>query len=384
MGVASADYVGPINRLQEALQRRANWEMHWHRGPDPDDPRSRLVDIIGGRLLLSHFPHYTKLTVIYETTSKPQDGRRERGRRVAGAGSIARMYAIAHDLATYGIRGGPAFTDGPWVWERVDEDSWQRMLVPDGELRLSAPERPDGLVVASPPESHLQALQAALAAGVACLCEKPLVLPRQTDAAAAVVGRFRARGLLLDENCQWPFVLPALFELHPGLAGQRVDHVAMGLSPIGTGFSMIEDSLSHVLSLVQGLGVVGADTVVGDVRCSDPAPSAPRCVVSFSLASGPRTVAVTLHLESHPRQPRPAWFAVNNVRIDRRIGENYALSFVAADGRATNVTDPLHQLVYRLALQLQAEPSESTRAFASPLDDRLRLYAAILRAIEGR
>ncbi len=144
MGVASADYVGPINRLQEALQRRANWEMHWHRGPDPDGPRSRLVDIIGGRLLLSHFPHYTKLTVIYETTSKPQDGRRERGRRVAGAGSVARMYAIAHDLATYGIRGGPAFTDGPWVWERVEEDSWQRMLVPDGELRLSAPECPDG------------------------------------------------------------------------------------------------------------------------------------------------------------------------------------------------------------------------------------------------
>ncbi len=144
MGVASADYVGPINRLQEALQRRANWEMHWHRGPDPDDPRSRLVDIIGGRLLLSHFPHYTKLTVIYETTSEPQDGRRERGRRVAGAGSVARMYAIAHDLATYGIRGGPAFTDGPWVWERVEEDSWQRMLVPDGELRLSAPECPDG------------------------------------------------------------------------------------------------------------------------------------------------------------------------------------------------------------------------------------------------
>jgi hypothetical protein len=144
MGVASADYVGPINRLQEALQRRANWEMHWHRGPDPDDPRSRLVDIIGGRLLLSHFPHYTKLTVIYETTRSPRMAAVERGRRVAGAGSVARMYAIAHDLATYGIRGGPAFTDGPWVWERVEEDSWQRMLVPDGELRLSAPECPDG------------------------------------------------------------------------------------------------------------------------------------------------------------------------------------------------------------------------------------------------
>ena len=144
MGVASADNVGPINRLQEALRRRANWEMHWQKGPDPDDPRSRLVDIVGGRLLLSHFPHYAKLTVIYETTAAAQDGRRERGRRVAGAGSVARMYAIAHDLATYGIRGGPAFTDGPWVWERVEEDSWQHMLVPDGELRLSAPDCPDG------------------------------------------------------------------------------------------------------------------------------------------------------------------------------------------------------------------------------------------------
>lgn len=242
----------------------------------------------------------------------------------------------------------------------------------------------DLLVVASPVPAHLDGLDAALAANVPCLCEKPLVSFHDEAAGRARIAAFAAKNLLLAENCQWPFVLPALFELHPGLAGQRVDHVAMGLSPIGTGFSMIEDSLSHVLSLVQGLGVVRADTVVGDVRCSDPAPSAPRCVVSFSLASGSRTVAVTLHLESHPRQPRPAWFAVNNVRIDRRIGENYALSFVAADGRATNVTDPLHQLVYRLALQLQAEPSESTRAFASPLDDRLRLYAAILRAIEGR
>ena len=95
MGVASADNVGPINRLQEALRRRANWEMHWHKGPDPDDPRSRLVDIVGGRLLLSHFPHYAKLTVIYETTAAAQDGRRERGRRVAGAGSVARMYAVS-------------------------------------------------------------------------------------------------------------------------------------------------------------------------------------------------------------------------------------------------------------------------------------------------
>jgi len=241
----------------------------------------------------------------------------------------------------------------------------------------------DLLVVASPVHAHLDGLDAALAAGVPCLCEKPLVSFRDEAAGRERIAAFARKNLLLAENCQWPYVLPALFELHPELVGARVEHVAMGLSPIGTGFSMVEDSLSHVLSLVQGLGVVGADTLVRDVRWTDRAPTAPRCAVTFSLASGTPVVAVELHLESHPRQPRPAWFAVNNRRIDRRIGAAYALSFVAADGRATNVTDPLHQLVYRLALQLQVEPSESIRALASSLDDRLRLYAAILRAIEA-
>ena len=181
MGLASADYVGPINRLQEALRRRANWVMDWHKGP-----QDSLVDIVGGKLLLSHFPHYTKLTVIFETTSEAEDGPRttERGRRVAGAGPIARMYAIAHDLATYGIRGGPAFTDGPWVWERIEEDSWQHMLVPDGELRLSSPDRPDGICsLIHDGGSYIELLAVAPEADLeraACVCwEKRRIKPLQ-------------------------------------------------------------------------------------------------------------------------------------------------------------------------------------------------------------
>lgn len=133
--------MGPINQVQNALQLRADWVMDWRKAP-----QGSLVDIVGGKLLLSHFPDYTKLTIIYETTSEAEDGPRtiERGRRVAGVGPVARMYAIALDLATYGIRGGPTFMDGPWVWERGEEDGWQHMLVPDGELRLSAPDGPDG------------------------------------------------------------------------------------------------------------------------------------------------------------------------------------------------------------------------------------------------
>ena len=54
-----------------------------------------------------------------------------------------------------------------------------------------------------------------------------------------------------------------------------------------------------------------------------------------------------LQLRRCPEQPRPAWIAVNEQRIDRRIGSDYAQSFAAPDGRAMNVRDPLHQLVYR-------------------------------------
>lgn len=241
----------------------------------------------------------------------------------------------------------------------------------------------DVLVVASPVKAHLDGLDAALAASVPCLCEKPLVDRRDEAAGAARIAAFAARGIVLQENCQWPCVLPALFELHPQLTGVRPRHVAMGLGPAGKGLTMVEDSLSHVLSVVQALGCTGPDTVVSDVRTTDPGPQAERNVVSFSLAGTAGAVAVELHLEHCPQQPRPAWIAVDGLRIDRRIGAGYVQSFVTPDGRARNVGDPLHELVYRFALNLQAKPRERTAAFDPSLDVRLRLYAAILRTLDG-
>ena len=91
----------------------------------------------------------------------------------------------------------------------------------------------DALVIASPVPSHAQALDAALAAGVPCLCEKPLVSPREAAAGRARVQTFAARGLLLDENCQWPFVLPALFELFPRLRSEPVRTIAISRWVIG-------------------------------------------------------------------------------------------------------------------------------------------------------
>jgi hypothetical protein len=237
----------------------------------------------------------------------------------------------------------------------------------------------DALVVASPHAFHLEGLDAALAAGVPCLCEKPLVSWPDATAGLARIREFQDRDLLLDENCQWPFVLPALFALHPSLEGAPVRSIVMGLGPGAFGPAMVADSLSHVLSVAQELVALDATTAVANLRQSDAAPHAEANVVTFELRDASRSVAVELHLRRCPEQPRPAWIAVDGRRIDRRIGSDYAQSFAAPDGRAMNVRDPLHQLVYRFVAQLEAKDRERIAAIASSVALRLRLYADILR-----
>jgi hypothetical protein len=90
---------------------------------------------------------------------------------------------------------------------------------------------------------------------------------------------------------------------------------------------------------------------------------------------------VELHLDHTPAPPRPAWLAVNGVRMDRRIGAGYAQSFVAGDGREIPVHDPLHRLVYGFAVALRTPDRERTTTTADVVDLRLQLYAAVVAAL---
>lgn len=239
----------------------------------------------------------------------------------------------------------------------------------------------DALVVASPVPGHLAGLDAALAAGIPCLCEKPLVAAEDLAAGRERIAAFRRRGLLLQENCQWPEVLPALFALHPELRGQRIERVAMGLGPGWPGRTMVVDSLSHVLSIVQALAPLPPDASPRQVHQTDSGEQAGHNLVTFGLAATTGAIAVDLHLDHTPAPPRPAWIAVNGVRIDRRIGPSYAQSFVAADGRSIPVSDPLHRLVYGFAAALRTPDRERTTTTADVVDLRLRLFAAVLAAL---
>lgn len=241
----------------------------------------------------------------------------------------------------------------------------------------------DALVVACPVEGHAAALDAALAAGVPCLCEKPFVSWSEPEVGLARVDAFRQRGLLLAENCQWPFALAALDELHPELRGGAVRSLAMRLSPAWPGHVMVEDSLSHVLSLLQALVALPQDARAVDVRQTDAGDAARENVVRFSVVGGIDEVAVELHLQCCPQQPRPAWFAVDGARLDRQLGDNYAISFRSADGRVANVQDPLDALVYGFVANLKANHRERTDALADAIALRIRLYSGVLSELRG-
>ena len=235
----------------------------------------------------------------------------------------------------------------------------------------------DALVIAAPVPAHLGGMQAALAAEVPCLCEKPLVDPLDTAAAGKVVAAFRSRGLLLMENCQWPHVLPALWQLYPQLVGKPVRRLAMGLGPGWPGPAMVADSLSHVLSVAMALVPLAAEARPGEVRQSDRGATATENVVSFVLPGPHGRVEVSLELRHTPNQPRPAWIEVDGCRIDRRLGADYSHTFVRPDGASVLVRDPLHQLVYGFHALLQAPNRERIHAIASDTALRLELYAAV-------
>jgi hypothetical protein len=109
---------------------------------------------------------------------------------------------------------------------------------------------------------------------------------------------------------------------------------------------MVVDSLSHVLSVLQALVPLPWATRAEQVRQADPSPTATRNVVSFVVRGPAGATEVRLELTHSPAQPRPAWIDVDGSRIDRRIGPDYAQSFVTARRTREPVGDPLHQLVY--------------------------------------
>lgn len=253
---------------------------------------------------------------------------------------------------------------------------------------MLARERLDALAILSPPETHEAFLEAALAAGLHVLCEKPLVWggPRPAARAGALAEHFQARGLLLWENCQWPYTLPAFRALHPGALEGGVRAFSMRLSPDSAGAQMLVDSLPHPLSLLQTLAP-GADARVEAPRFAGASPESSvrttRLGIRFRYRAGGALVQAQVALEQSRSLPREAGYGVNGCWAQRRVrASDYAIRLL--DGaREVDVPDPLGALVGGFVAELRAVAAGGRPEPADAIVQRMALLEELVRAYEG-
>ena len=309
--------------------------------------------------------------------------------RVAVAGVVRRRQGIGEHLARFAARdadvvaflGSRAATldEGRAVLARHGIDA--RGFTDLAELLRTCPV--DALVIASPAGTHLDPLEAARDAGVHVLCEKPLVHGGPDDAAVTerLVAGFAERGLVLWENCQWPFTLPAYDALHPGARERPLKHFEMWLSPMaGGGASMLRECMSHPLSLLQVLAE--PDGAISGLLFSSRDARADALEVSFRYPCGGAGAAVRVRLAACPEQPRPAGFAVNGLRAERRVRlADYALSFRHGP-REVPVPDPTPALVLAFLAAVRGGGEAARGVSGHAVSWRARALAEIVAGFE--
>lgn len=203
--------------------------------------------------------------------------------------------------------------------------------------------RPDAVAILCPPEAHGTYLERALEAGLHTLVEKPLLWSDDPDAdaraAAGWVRRFRERGLLLVENCQWPEVLSGIRAMEPGLL-PAAQSFAMGLEPAVAGERMLGDALPHPLSLLESLAP-GPAALAG-IRCRW-GPELRSLDLDFRWTGRERSLEAHIELRCSQETPRRAWIQLDALRFDRLVrASDYAL-FLNCGDRMQRLDDPLER-----------------------------------------
>jgi len=218
---------------------------------------------------------------------------------------------------------------------------------------LLAADPVDALVIASPHATHRAWLEAAIERGLHVLCEKPLVWGDVSPSSEAqrIVERAEARGVVVFENCPWPYALPAFDALHPTARADGVRTFEMETAPASHEYrEMLVDAVSHPISVLQALAP-GAPAPLGESPLAQwpkwDADETTRIEIHllFRRAEGLEPIAARIRLRTAESQPRPLALIVNGARADREVRmEDYAMS-LAGDGRRVDLPDPMAALV---------------------------------------
>ena len=249
--------------------------------------------------------------------------------------------------------------------------------------KLVAGEPLDALVILSPAETHESYLRSAAQAGLHSLCEKPLVWGGDglTERAAARIDAFRSRGLLLAENCQWPFTLDAFRALHPRWQRACPERFAMHLAPASRGLQSLGDCLPHPLSLLQSLAPA-AEPCVADIRFDAEGEDGLR--LAFRYVADAHEVAVELLLRPGASAPRPAGYEIDGHPAERSVQLPAYTMELQSGERSVPLADPLRARLRAFLADLEDVRRGSPAPDPAPLLARMTLLDALLTAFRAQ
>lgn len=207
-------------------------------------------------------------------------------------------------------------------------------------------EQPQVVALCSPYRFHADQLTAIAQANCHCLVEKPLVWPASDQKALTVLEAFKDRDLLLKMVAQWPQTLLGFEQVH-GSIPETISRFAMRLSPISIGSDMVPDSAPHFISMLQSLVGPGdfhdIKLELHTAHREQPDSMVLDCI--YKHQSG--TTQAQLRLETCDTRPRPAWYQINQLRVDREVQlPEYQQRLVSKDKYAI-LQDPLESVVNR-------------------------------------
>ena len=250
--------------------------------------------------------------------------------------------------------------------------------------RLLERETPDALAILSPSRHHEPYLEAALAAGLHVLCEKPLLWGRPGLASRVeeLCRAYHAAGLLLVENCQWPHVLPAFWQLHPEGEQEPPHSFGMRLTPASRGAEMIGDALPHALSLLGALAP-GPGARIEGLAFSTRDPECGELVLDFCYTTPERAIQARVELIRGDTLPRKAGLTINGRAARRRVRMNDSYALFLGDGkREVALPDPLEAHLVQFLSELAGVRAGRRPEFPAEILQRATLLEETLTTFQ--
>ena len=245
----------------------------------------------------------------------------------------------------------------------------------------------DIVVISCPADSHLHYIRTSLNKGSHVFCEKPLwwsnePLKTQADIdcitsdAIDVANICRVNQRVLQLNTQWPYSLPAYYELYPQLKKQNnIETFSMWLAPQSRDDKMIVDSVSHILSMLYTL--VGAGKINNIESNFAQLQSENELLIEFDYLHALGDTRVSISLVASDVFPKPAAYAVNGLRVDRHVElPDYLISLRTTDNQIS-VVDPLECSIKNFISTIHSKASSDEVALIDGMTHLAQIYQAV-------